>query len=184
MNTPHQRDESIFGAGFQLALEQRASYLDKACAGDAQLRRRVEALLQAHEQAGHFMTEPVPPSLGATVQISPESLSVSEKPGSRIGHYELLQEIGEGGGGVVDMAEQQEPIPGDSNGDAIVEQSELDAVLVNYWPSSLWLYLTNTAGLGGTTVTFALTNSIAWIGARTDAGWRHPAMMGVSMRGT
>ena len=82
----------------------------KPALGMLQLRQRVEALLQAHEQAGHFMTEPVPPPPGATIQISPESLPVSEKPGDRIGHYKLLEQIGEGGCGVVYMAEQTEPI--------------------------------------------------------------------------
>lgn len=51
--------------------------------------------------------------------------------------------------------------PGDLNGDGIVDQSELDTVLANYYPTSPWLYLTNVAGLGGTNVTFALTNSTA-----------------------
>ena len=53
------------------------------------------------------------------------------------------------------------PVPGDTNGDGIVDQNELDAVLANYWPYSPWLYMTNVAGLGGTNVTFALTNSTA-----------------------
>jgi hypothetical protein len=52
-------------------------------------------------------------------------------------------------------------IPGDSNGDGIVTQAELDAVLANYWPYSPWLSITNVAGLGGTNVTFALSNSTA-----------------------
>src|SRR2546426_3778906 len=51
------------------------------------------------------------------------------------------------------------PVLGDRNGDGIVDQGELDAVLSNYWPYSPWLYLTNVAGLDGTNVTFALTNS-------------------------
>jgi len=87
MNTPQKPDESIFEAVLQLPPDRRAGYLDQACAGDAQLRQRVEALLLAHEQAGHFMTESVPPPPVATIQISPESLPVSEKPGDRIGHY-------------------------------------------------------------------------------------------------
>jgi len=53
------------------------------------------------------------------------------------------------------------PIPGDGNGDGIVDASELDLVLSNYWPYSPWLQMTNVAGLGGTNVTFALTNSMA-----------------------
>jgi hypothetical protein len=50
---------------------------------------------------------------------------------------------------------------GDANGDGVIDQSELDAVLAEYWPTSPWLYMTNTAGLGETHVTFALTNSTA-----------------------
>ena len=50
------------------------------------------------------------------------------------------------------------------NGDGIVSQSELDAVLANYWPYSPWLYMTNVAGLGGTNVTFALSNSARDLG--------------------
>jgi len=50
---------------------------------------------------------------------------------------------------------------GDANGDGVLEQGELDAVLAGYWPTSPWLYITNVAGLGRTNVTFALTNSTA-----------------------
>jgi hypothetical protein len=49
---------------------------------------------------------------------------------------------------------------GDSNGDGLVDDNELNAVLSNYWPNSPWLKMTNVAGLGGTNVTFALTNSV------------------------
>lgn len=52
-------------------------------------------------------------------------------------------------------------VPGDTNGAGIVSQAELDLVLSNYFPYSPWLSLTNTAGLGGTNVTFALPNSPA-----------------------
>jgi hypothetical protein len=47
------------------------------------------------------------------------------------------------------------------NGNGTVNQAELNQVLSNYWPTSPWLYMTNVAGLGGTNVTFALTNSTA-----------------------
>ena len=96
MNPPPERDELIFEAALKLPPAERAGYLDQACAGDAELRQRVEALLRAHEQAGHFLTEPAPPPPGATIQISPESLPVSEKPGDRTGHCRLLEQIGEG----------------------------------------------------------------------------------------
>ena len=52
------------------------------------------------------------------------------------------------------------PVPGDINGDGIVDGNELNVVLSNYFPNSPWLYMTNVAGLGGTNVTFGLTNSV------------------------
>jgi serine/threonine protein kinase len=108
MNTPFERAEPIFEAALQLPPERRAAYLDQACGVDAGLRQQVEALLQAHEQAEHFMADTTaPPPPGPTVQIS---IPLTEKLGDKIGHYKLLQEIGEGGCGVVYMAEQTEPI--------------------------------------------------------------------------
>ncbi|MBI3853437.1 MAG: VCBS repeat-containing protein [Verrucomicrobia bacterium] len=53
------------------------------------------------------------------------------------------------------------PVSGDTDGDGIVSQAELDAVLANYWPYAPWLQMTNVAGLGGTNVTFSLSNSTA-----------------------
>ena len=52
-------------------------------------------------------------------------------------------------------------IPGDLNGDGVVSQSELDAVYANYATNSARLYMANVAGLGGTNVTFALSNSVS-----------------------
>ena len=54
------------------------------------------------------------------------------------------------------------PVPGDMNGDGIVDQAELDAVLANYWAHSQWLYMTNPASLGGGLFQFALTNASGW----------------------
>ena len=97
--------ETIFEAALALPPEQRAAYLDQSCGADAQLRKGVEALLQAHDKAGGFMNEPVGGLPSKTVRMP-----VTERPGDKIGHYKLLQQIGEGGCGVVYMAEQQEPI--------------------------------------------------------------------------
>jgi hypothetical protein len=74
-------------------------------ASDDSLRQRVEALLRAHESAEAFMDHPA-------VDLSREPLVVklAEQPGDRIGRYKLLQQIGEGGCGVVYMAEQEEPV--------------------------------------------------------------------------
>jgi WD40 repeat protein/serine/threonine protein kinase len=81
---------------------QRAAYLDGACRGDVELRARVEALLKAHERAGNFLQVPA----GATLDSSPRI----DGPGTVIGRYELLELIGEGGMGLVYLAEQKEPV--------------------------------------------------------------------------
>ena len=86
---------------------ERAAFLDDACRGDASLRAQVEKLLQAHDHAGAFLEMPALPAPGVAVG---QSEPLSEKPGDRIGPYKLLQQIGEGGCGVVYMAEQEQPI--------------------------------------------------------------------------
>src|SRR5216683_5029373 len=91
--------------------EQRRAYLDSACAGNAGLRRAVEALLQAHAQAGSFLDRPGAATIAPPDKESAAATSALEKPGTIIaGRYKLLQQIGEGGTGVVFMAEQQEPV--------------------------------------------------------------------------
>ncbi len=99
-------EETIFAAALALPPEQRAACLDRACGGDAALRQRVETLLNSHA-AGAFLEEPAAPVASHTLRIFPP---VSERPGDRIGRYKLLQQIGEGGCGVVYMAEQDEPV--------------------------------------------------------------------------
>src|SRR5260370_13574616 len=105
MNEPHKPVGAIFDAAMELPPERRAAYVPAACAGDDPLRQRVEALLRAHESAETFMDSPAVASRGGTVVVKP-----AEQPGDRIGRYKLLQQIGEGGCGVVYMAEQEEPV--------------------------------------------------------------------------
>ncbi|MHC4518612.1 MAG: WD40 repeat domain-containing serine/threonine protein kinase, partial [Planctomycetota bacterium] len=83
--------------------DRRAAYLEEACGADSDLRARVEALLKAHERAGDFLKTPA--VAGETV-----AGSALEGPGSVIGHYELLELTGEGGMGLVYLAEQKEPV--------------------------------------------------------------------------
>ena len=96
MKTP-DAEETIFPAALALPPEERAACLDKACGGDAELRRRVEVLLSAHA-ASEFLEAPAAPAVMPTLRISPP---LSEQAGDRIGRYKLLQQIGEGGCGVV-----------------------------------------------------------------------------------
>jgi hypothetical protein len=75
---------------------EREAYLDQACAGNEALRRRLAALLQAHESPGPFLAPQAPPTAEATVV-----LPLEEGPGTVIGRYKLLEKVGEGGFGAV-----------------------------------------------------------------------------------
>ena len=80
---------------------ERDQFLSEACRGDPELKEQVLSLLQAHEGAGDFLKH---------TQLIPPTSPLTEKPGDRIGRYKLLEQIGEGGCGVVYMAEQEEPV--------------------------------------------------------------------------
>jgi len=88
---------------------ERACFLDEACGADTALRERVEELLRAHHEAGGFFSQPSKAASPVPTSGLPAQ-PLTEQPGDRIGHYKLLEQIGEGGCGVVYMAEQQEPV--------------------------------------------------------------------------
>jgi len=99
-------EKTIFNEAAEIqSPEQRKSYLDKACGDDAELRSAVEELLRLHDANRRFLEVPVLAAMD-TVHTSP----VSEGPGDVIGRYKLLEQIGEGGFGVVYMADQLEPV--------------------------------------------------------------------------
>jgi hypothetical protein len=103
MNDKPSRDVAVFAAARELPAGERAAYLARECGDDA-LRARVEALLRADSEAGNFMERPPGDPGARSIQV------IGEKLGDRIGRYKLLQQIGEGGAGVVFMAEQEEPV--------------------------------------------------------------------------
>src|SRR6516162_3224791 len=106
MNGAPDSDIAVFTEALRLPREERDRYLSEACMGDPECRRRVQALLDAYAQAGDFLGRPATDRPAKAAQAFP----ATEKPGDRIGHYKLLQQIGEGGYGVVYMAEQEEPV--------------------------------------------------------------------------
>src|SRR6266404_3881177 len=115
MSNPIDREVAVFNAARRLPDEERAAYLDEACAGDAVLRQRVEELLCAGAEAGGFLQKPAPgaqrPEEALTAANTQQNAPPpGEKAGERIGRYKLLQQIGQGGCGVVYMAEQEEPV--------------------------------------------------------------------------
>lgn len=88
--------------------EGRRAFIEQACGSEAELRAQVDSLIAASQKAGSFLESPAPAiddGVGATINQLP-----LEKPGTQIGPYKLLQQIGEGGMGVVYMAEQKEPV--------------------------------------------------------------------------
>src|SRR6478736_5908279 len=95
----------IFSAALGMPTAERATYLKQVCGGDAVLLGRVETLLRAHEEAGDFLSKV--PAGGPSERPAG---TVGEQVGDRVGRYKLLQQIGEGGCGVVFMAEQEEPV--------------------------------------------------------------------------
>lgn len=110
------REREIFLAALdRLNPEDREAYLKAACGDDPALRRDIDELLREHAASGRFLEDPavktVPRGEPSTAKIPSQHVArVREEPGARIGRYRLLQTIGEGGCGVVYMAEQEEPV--------------------------------------------------------------------------
>jgi WD40 repeat protein/serine/threonine protein kinase/tetratricopeptide (TPR) repeat protein len=103
--TDPERVQAVFLAAVEHTLPNRTPFLDRECGSDSELRSRVEALLKAHDEPGSFLENPAAEVIGTA-----DMPMLTEKPGTEIGPYKLLQQIGEGGFGVVHMAEQQKPI--------------------------------------------------------------------------
>src|SRR5213596_36859 len=104
------RVSELFVRAREIPPEARQQFLAGACEGDHDLRRQVEELLLEQESVGTFLETPASSDPLFLARAGSGEVAVTEKAGDRIGRYKLLEQIGEGGCGVVYMAEQEEPV--------------------------------------------------------------------------
>jgi serine/threonine protein kinase/WD40 repeat protein len=113
MKPDPQREAALFEAAAQLTGADRAAFLNGACHGDPALRQRLEALLAAHDAKDSFL-EPQTPKPETqpvkTIKISATDNPADDAVGRMVGHYKLLEKLGEGGCGAVYVAEQTAPV--------------------------------------------------------------------------
>jgi WD40 repeat protein/serine/threonine protein kinase len=119
-DTPKSTQETIFADALAQPPGEREAFVDRACADDCALAAHVKELLRGYEENSGFLETPPGGAEGVVAGVGDPGTGLAEAgynntarepvPGDHIGHYKLLERIGEGACGIVYMAEQEQPV--------------------------------------------------------------------------
>src|SRR6185503_12469739 len=102
-----QRIEHLYHAALERDADQRASFLAEACADDVSLRREIEALIAANDEAGGFLAAPALELEAKRLAAEIPAVTLTVEVGQELSHYKILSRIGAGGMGEVFLAQDK-----------------------------------------------------------------------------